>query len=265
MYKIDHDLHIHSGLSRCSLDKEQTSLKIIEYAKINNLKYICVTDHFWSENVSVKKGWKAENFYLKQNFSYISQILPLPQDDKIKFLFGCETDIDEDLNLGIKKDEFDNFDFVIISTTHLHMFPFVSIQNSAENLLKRFNALINMDLPFEKIGLAHPTCLLIAPNGQTKHVLNSISDREFINTFDKFSKKQIGIELNKTDFDLNKVTLEDINASLRVLKIARDCGCKFYLASDAHHPQDFSNAIDIFNYIITQLHLEEEQKFLPFK
>ena len=61
MYKIDHDLHIHSGLSRCSLDKEQTSLKILEYAKTSNLKYICVTDHFWSENVSVKKGWKAEN------------------------------------------------------------------------------------------------------------------------------------------------------------------------------------------------------------
>ena len=232
-------------------------------AKANNFKYVCVTDHFWSENVPIKQGWKAENFYLKQNFSYISQILPLPQDEKVKFLFGCETDIDEDLNLGIKKDEFDLFDFVIIATTHLHMYPFISVDKTAENLMKRFNALINIDLPSSKIGLAHPTCLLIAPDGQTKDVLNSISNSEFIKIFDEFAKKQIGIELNKVDFDSEKVNLNDIKASLRVLKIARNCGCKFYLASDAHHPKDFINSIEIFNYILKELNLQEENKFIP--
>ena len=263
MFKIDHDLHIHSGLSRCSLDKEQTALKILEYAKENNLKYVCVTDHFWSESVPVKKGWKAEDFYLKQNRSYISQILPLPQEDKIKFLFGCEADIDEDLNLGIKKDEFDLFDFVVIATNHLHMFPFLSIEETASNLIKRFNAIADMDLPFQKIGLAHPTCKLIAPNGQTKEVLNSISDTTLTNIFNKFAKKQLGIELNKIDFDLESVSPDDIRASFRVLKIAKDCGCKFYLGSDSHHPKDFFNSTKVFSYIIKELNLKENDKFIP--
>lgn len=263
MFNIDHDLHIHSGLSRCSLDKEQTTSKILEYAKTNNLNCICVTDHFWSENVPVKQGWKAEGFYLKQNYPYISQILPLPQEDNIKFMFGCEADIDQDLNLGIKKEEFDYFDFVIISTNHLHMFPFLSIEETASNLMRRFQALADMDLPFGKIGLAHPTCKLIAPDEQTKDVLDSISDTAFINIFNKFAKKRIGVELNKVDFDLRSVSPDNIKASLRVLKIAKNCGCKFYLGSDAHHPKDFIDFTKVFNYVIKELNLKEDDKFIP--
>ena len=263
-YKIDHDLHIHSGLSRCSLDKEQTKENILKYATSHDLDYICITDHFWSERVPLKDGWKAEGFYKKQNFSYISQILPLPQDEKTKFLFGCEADMDEDFNLGIRKEEFDLFDFVIVSTTHLHMFPFVSVERTAEILVHRFNAFLDMDLPFSKIGLAHPTCLLIAPDGKTKDVINSISEQKFKEIFDKASQKGLGIELNQTDFNFEKVTIDDINASLRVLKIAKNSNCKFYLASDAHHPKDFINAKKIFNYIIDELDLKENQKFKPF-
>ena len=34
-YKIDHDFHIHSFISRCSLDPEQTSERILRYAEEN--------------------------------------------------------------------------------------------------------------------------------------------------------------------------------------------------------------------------------------
>ena len=36
-YIYDHDLHIHSKISACSNDPEQTCERILQYAKENNL------------------------------------------------------------------------------------------------------------------------------------------------------------------------------------------------------------------------------------
>ena len=62
-YKIDHDLHIHSKLSVCSQDELQTKENILKYAIQNNLKQICLTDHFWDENVPGASGWYKPQYY----------------------------------------------------------------------------------------------------------------------------------------------------------------------------------------------------------
>ncbi|MBO5369087.1 MAG: PHP domain-containing protein, partial [Clostridia bacterium] len=68
----DNDLHIHSKLSSCSNDEDQTTERILLYAKENNLKTICITDHFWDENVTGASDW-----YKPQNLAHISASLPL--------------------------------------------------------------------------------------------------------------------------------------------------------------------------------------------
>lgn len=45
-YVYDHDLHIHSRVSLCSNDPEQTNERILQYAKDNHLNTIFLTDHF---------------------------------------------------------------------------------------------------------------------------------------------------------------------------------------------------------------------------
>ena len=114
-YIFDNDLHIHSKLSLCSNDPEQTPERILQYAKENNLKNICIADHFWDETVPGASGW-----YEPQNYAHISQSKPLPQADGINFMFGCETELDMNMTLGVSKENFDKFDFVVIPTTHLH-------------------------------------------------------------------------------------------------------------------------------------------------
>ena len=37
-FQIDHDLHIHTFLSNCSSDPEQTPLRILDYAEEYHLK-----------------------------------------------------------------------------------------------------------------------------------------------------------------------------------------------------------------------------------
>lgn len=48
-FKVDHDLHIHSHLSSCSRDPEQTPERILQYAKENGFKTVCLTDHYWDK------------------------------------------------------------------------------------------------------------------------------------------------------------------------------------------------------------------------
>ena len=116
IYRIDHDLHIHSGLSLCSGDAAQTPQAILQYAHKYGLKTVCITDHYRDDTVP-----GASNWYQKQNFDHIAASRPLPQDGQTRFLFGCETDMKKDMVIGIPNERFREFDFVIIPTTHLHM------------------------------------------------------------------------------------------------------------------------------------------------
>lgn len=45
--------------------------------------------------------------------------------------------------------------------------------------------------------------------------------------------------------------------------IAKDCGCKFYLGSDAHRVDALLDAKENFENVVTLLGLEEKDKF-PF-
>ena len=47
-------------------------------------------------------------------------------------------------------------------------------------------------------------------------------------------------------------------------KIAKECGCKFYFGSDAHHPFEFDLLKDRADFFINALDLTEDDKFRPF-
>lgn len=260
-YVYDNDLHIHSLLSSCSRDEEQTTERILKYAKQNNLKTICLTDHFWDDKVEGANGW-----YAPQNFEHIAKALPLPQADGIKFLFGCETDMDKFFTVGVAKETFDKFDFVVVPTTHLHMrnFTFFEADNSyearAELWVKRFDALLNMDLPFHKVGLAHITCSLIGPTREEYlEVLKLIPESEIYRLFKKAAEVGIGIEINSGALGFKSE--EEAELALKPYKIAKECGCKFYCGSDAHHPDALDKAKEIIEKVIDHLGLTEDDKF----
>jgi histidinol phosphatase-like PHP family hydrolase len=55
---------------------------------------------------------------------------------------------------------------------------------------------------------------------------------------------------------------EEADRVLRMFRIAKECGCKFYLGSDAHHPKTFESTDRIFSRAIDLLGLEESDKFV---
>lgn len=263
-YIYDHDLHIHSVLSLCSGNPEQNPQRILKYAKDNNLKTICITDHFWhSEEIPCSNDW-----YAQQNMAHIKKSLPLPQAEGINFLFGCETELSADFTLGVTEKDLDELDFIVIPTDHFHIRPFVlrnkdfsSAERRAESWYKHFEAVLDMALPWGKIGLAH---LAISSLGGTHEeyleTLATLDENEMKRLFTKAAKVNAGIELNYDDMNYKD---KDKEAVLRMFKIAKECGCRFYLGSDAHSPDVFSTTKAVFEKAINDLELQENNKFIP--
>ena len=258
---IDHDLHLHSQLSLCSNDPQQTADALLAYGEREGLSHICVTDHYWDENVPGASGW-----YAAQNLAHVQGILPLPKSEKCAFHFGCEIDMDRFLTLGISDKTMDAFEFIIVPTSHLHMSGFTiapedtSVVRRAELYMQRNHALLDMDLPFERIGLAHFTCSLLAKGctGSRDDILNAIPDADFAELFARIAKSGMGLELNMSLTDPQSAD------TMRPYRIAKSQGCKFYLGSDAHHPAGLDAARARFEGVIDALELCEEHKFRPF-
>ena len=277
-YIVDHDIHIHTELSLCSLDPQQSVENIIKYAEKRGLKHICITDHLWdSSEIEI---WNHEWWYSQQDFKYVTSKLPLPKSDTVNVHFGCETELDCNMVVGLHKKHFSDFEFIIIPTTHMHSHLVVtdedynSIERRKELYISRLDGLLDQDLPFEKIGIPHFTIPFIAgmivnpwyqqPNW-IDHLkfLDMIEDSEFERVFTKLAKKGAGLELNfvlshyKTDYEKD--------CMLRPYRIAKKCGAKFYFGSDGHIPKDFEGVTENHEAIVEALGLLESDKFSPFK
>lgn len=255
-FSIDHDFHIHSHLSVCSGDAEQNTSNILKYAVENGLKKIILTDHFWDEHIPNKSS-----FYDIQNYSHIASALPLPRAEGVDFLFGCETDMDAEGNIGVSEEYIDKFAFIVVPTTHMHIYPpdAPGVEARAVFWVQRFRKLLNSDLPFKKTGVAHMTCPTIDNSDRDAHlkVIDAIPDRTFEEIFTETAGKGMGVELN---FPALKYEKKDLERVFRPYQIAKRCGCRFYLGSDAHHLRDF-DVKRKFQFIIDTLGLEEADKF----
>lgn len=264
---VNHDLHIHSMLSECSNDPAQNPETILAYAEKNNFTDICLTDHFWDSNVPGASDW-----YKPQNYEHISQALPLPQSDKVRFHFGCEVEMDKYCTVSISDKLCDKMDFIIVPVNHFHMYDFTidkkddSPERRADAFVTHIRSLLEKDLPFHKVGIAHLCASSLAgmvPGKSLDHlpILDMIDDRTFRELFEIAAKKGVGIELNVSDAVYTEHTQEDRDRRFRMFKIAKQCGCKFYLGSDAHFPQDFEKSILRFEGAVDALDLKETDKF----
>lgn len=259
----DHDLHIHTNLSPCSTDSGQTAAAIMDYARSNGLKQVCVTDHFWDDAVCTEG-----DMYARLNFDYISRVKPLPTDDNVEFLFGCEVEMDQRFRVGMSKETADKFDFVIAAFSHMHLkgmtVPFepLTTMERVGLFVHRFERLLDCPtLPDGRTGIAHPIDSLITEGRWAEHieVIEAVHDSIWRDLFERAAARRFGVELNfNPERYINNGGLE---VYLRPFNIARDCGCKFYFGSDAHTREYFNGSLQRFNTIIDVLGLKEEDKF----
>ena len=266
---VDHDLHIHSNLSNCAPYPEQNAERILQHGVEDNLKRICVTDHYWDDAVPGASKW-----YEVQNFPHVCEIKPLPQTEGVDFMFGCECEMTKENTLALPAERMDEFQFIIIPTTHMHMRKYTIPLEEEHNFdgrvrlwIDRLDALLDMDIPFHKIGIAHLACALIwhfdyETEMSYMKILDAIPESELIRLFTKAAKVGVGIELNMDDMKKGQIP-EKGESVMRIFRAAKACGCKFYCGSDAHHPSGFEGYISVMEKAVDMLGLTEDDKFIP--
>ena len=115
------------------------------------------------------------------------------------------------------------------------------------------------------MGLAHMTCTLAAgyENQWENHIrlFEGIPDDVYADQFKKAAALGLGIELNAPVTDYNERELDII---MRPYRIAKDCGCRFYFGSDAHHPAAFEKTAAEHAVWVRELALTEADRFRPF-
>ena len=264
-YQIDHDFHIHTHLSKCSGDPGQTVERLLAYGKKNGLRHICITNHFWDAPIP-----GASAFHEGQDLAHIQKVLPFPEDPDVTFHFGCECEIDKHGVFGVLPEHLDQFEFLALSVSHMHMKGFTydpetddSVEARIALYKKRMDWALALNLPWHKVGLAHPTTALIACARWEEHlqILDGIPDEDWRRWFTFLAQKGAGIELNIEIFRFEE---KDLPRGMRPYHIAKECGCRFYLGSDAHRLSQIEEAPARFARIIEVLDLQESDKWHLF-
>lgn len=235
--------------------------RITEYARTLGLSSLCITDHLWDSAVEGASAW-----YAPQNLAHVKKILPLPSCEDIELLFGCETEMDRHGTVGLHPSHYGEFSFIVVPTTHMHMRGFTvpaeaeSAELRARLWVQRLDTLLQSDLPFGKVGLAHPVTTCIETRDREKYlqILRLLPEAELERLFCRAADVGLGIEINADDM---RFTDAEADTVLRPLRIAKGCGCKFYLGSDAHKGSELDRAGELFERAITRLDLRESDKF----
>ena len=267
-YIVDHDLHIHSFGSMCSKAPEQTPERILQYAVDRGYPVVALTDHFWDELVPMLQGGWGPDFYTSQNYPHICKNLPLPTREGVRFLFGAEVDMTLDGTVGVSAERLAELDFLLISISHFHCTDFTiraedaaTAEGKARVLLDKLEQLLNYDLPWHKIALAHLVGQKVSGGDPDFHceVLRLVQGERLTGLFQKAAELGVGIELNTATFSFgNEAEREAVTA---FYAHAKECGCKFCFGSDAHAPFQTEHHRQRAQAMADALELTEEDIF----
>ncbi|MDY2770807.1 MAG: PHP domain-containing protein [Eubacteriales bacterium] len=253
------DLHCHSSLSACCADKRMTPERILRHAEEAGYETICLTDHLWDSAVPGASGW-----YAPQNIEHVRAALPLPQAPSCHFYFGCETELPVNGVPALSREHFDLFDFVVIPVNHMHMAGLVRAEGvdtpekMAVNIENRLENLLEQNLPLRKIGLAHLTIGLMFREGRIADVMHAMSEARLLRILKGYAAAGTGIELNATAFSEMTDRPDDI---LKIYRIAKEAGCRFYCSSDAHSVEALDGVPKNLPAVIQALGLTEADAY----
>ena len=128
----------------------------------------------------------------------------------------------------------------------------------AELVQTRLERLLEQDLPFAKIGLAHLTCRLMFSEGSVADVVRCMSESRLLAIFRGYAQAGAGIELNAQAFAEWEARKEDL---LRIYRAAKEAGCKFYGSSDAHSRAELQGVPKVLPQVIAALGLDASHQY----
>ena len=239
-----HDIHIHTTLSACCSDPQALPENYLQLAADRGLTVIGFSNHFWDRAVDGATPW-----YASQDYDHLCQ-LRLPKEEGarlgIRVLFGCETEYAQG-TLAITPQRAKDFDYVLIPHTHMHMKDFVipaavtDPDELAAFMLRTYREVVSFRLGVPT-SIAHPFVACGYPAKTRLDLLGRISDDDFRRAFSLAAENGVGLELNTDGLPLlPEYPNFQGHPMVRMYRLAKECGVKFTLGSDAHALMRWSN------------------------
>ena len=233
-----HDLHCHTNLSACA-KRESTLSVMLGALKSAGVSVAGIANHLWDSGVPGSSGW-----YAPQNMEHVRSIraeydaLSPEERSGIKLYFGCETEYVGQGRVALKEENAPLFDFVLVPPHHFHMKDFVrpaELEDASKIRKLMFERFLECcAIPFV-FGLAHPLMVLGYP-GRVDEILSGFRDDEYRELFTAAAEKNKSVEINICAlFQEIRRDGDGLPAEyVRMMTVARECGCRFHLGSDAH-------------------------------
>lgn len=259
MFKLDHDYHLHTTLSTCCNEDIMDIEHIVPVCREEGKKEILIANHFWDR---LMPG--ADDWYGPQDLDHVRKILPLPEEPDMRVRFGCETEFCGGKKIGISPESYDCFDFIVVPFTHLHNnfsrpVDCTTPVQVANLYMDHFEDLLQIDLPWEKVGIPHLTCGLVYPGPHLKEVFEALDYPRLCRCFDFLAEKGAGIELNAGCF--GEYWKNNQAVMTEIYHVAKNSGCKFYCASDAHSLKSLRNINNNIPAIAEVLGLTDKDRY----
>ena len=230
-----HDLHLHSHLSRCA-EANATIENYIEAATTYGIGTIGIADHVWDPAIEGARPW-----YQKQPITHVLQIkdeIANTDTKGIKVLFGCEAEYSyEHRCVAMTEEGASVFDFILAPNSHtqIHMPQefYEPHQKHADYMLMAFMDIVTGKLSKYITAVPHPFRAVGCPY-DNRILMAMITDKQYEECFMAAAENEVALEINPFRY-LNMSSEETRNdETIRLYQIAKKCGCKFTLGTDAH-------------------------------
>lgn len=247
--KITHDIHAHTHLSVCGEDSATVEY-YVRSAKKLGLTAVGIADHMWDLSIpftdsmrrsrSAGDGSAVTNWYLAQGIGHCREILPeiaAADLQGVRFFFGGEVDYCPGRGAAITVEEAEKLDFMVVPNSHTHHIMdkacYEPYAKHGEFMVRAAMEICTAPTAPYVTSLAHPFDPVCCPY-PAEYVIDTISDAQFTEVFSAAKEANIAAEINTACFAGQ--TEDEMRNSwrLRVLSIAKSCGCKFTFGSDSH-------------------------------
>ncbi len=257
------DLHVHTNRSLCAPRTTEPST-YLPYCESEGIRLIGISDHVYPTEMIHEFGYTDET-RLSRLLSVRPALKEAEAASNIRFLFGCEIDYFPCVGHPyISPEESLLFDYVLFASSHILNYPhmYTEYELSSPDVLRRltverFIAACKLDYPVP-MGICHPLYPICSPH--QCEIIDGISDACLKECFCMAKEKNISIEIHaclfRKDTPLNADGLSD--RYLRILSVAKECGCKFHFGSDAHDPHAFVGSHDKLRRAATLLGITGE-------
>ena len=234
---ITQDLHVHTNLSPCAA-RDATVESYFEAWRLNGTTTVGIADHLWDESMPNPCPGRTPATGMKETLA-LKERLKTVDTQGIRVLVGCETEYDyARRGIALSPEAAAQLDFVLVPHDHTHLTMPKELRDDdrkhAKFILDAWYDILNSNIVQYITSMAHP--FLAASETEVSFKL---SDAELREAMIAARQAGVGIEINAAALFANTKNrrIAEVLAldNMRVLRIAKECGCKFTFGSDAHH------------------------------